>query len=100
LYFQFSNCRAIRQGDWKAVSFYGHAWELYNIANDRVEQNDLAKQHPEKVKTLSTLWQKVAHETDMAPEKQRGPVKAKQSPHTQKSWHKSELYDEWEAPTF
>ena len=100
LYFQFSNCRAIRQGDWKAVSFYGHAWELYNIANDRVEQHDLAKQHPEKVKTLSTLWQKVAHETDMAPEKQRGPVKAKQSPHTQKSWHKSGLYDEWEAPTF
>ena len=100
LYFQFSNCRAIRQGDWKAVSFYGHAWELYNIANDRVEQHDLAKQHPEKMKRLSTLWQKVAEETDMAPEKQRGPVKAKQSPHTQKSWHKSELYDEWEAPTF
>ena len=100
LYFQFSSCRAIRQGDWKAVSFYSHAWELYNISNDRVEQHDLAKQHPEKVKTLAALWHKVAEETDMAPEKQRAPVKPETSPHSQKSWHKQELYDEWEAPIF
>ncbi len=100
LYFQFSSCRAIRQGDWKAVSFYGHAWELYNIENDRAEQRDLAKQHPEKVKTLAALWHQVAEETDQASEKHRAPVKAKRSPHSQGSWHKSELYDEWEAPRF
>ena len=100
LYFQFSSCRAIRQGDWKAVSFYGHAWELYNIANDRAEQRDLAKQHPEKVKTLSALWHRVAEETDQAPEKHRLPVKDKRSPHSQGSWHKPALYDDWEAPQF
>ena len=31
LYFQFSTCRALRAGNWKAVSFYEQPWELYRI---------------------------------------------------------------------
>ncbi len=100
LYFQFGSCRALRQGDWKAVSFYGHDWELYNIAEDRVEQNDVAKQNPEKVKALSSLWQTVALEIDQAPLKERKPVNGKPAPHTQKSWHGTEEYDDWTMPKF
>lgn len=100
LYFQFGNCRAIRQGDWKAVSFYGHNWELYNIAEDRVEQRDLAQTYPEKTKALSSLWHKVALEVDDAPEKQRRPVDSKPPTHFQKSWHGTNEYDDWKKPVF
>ncbi len=100
LYFQFGNCRAIREGDWKAVSFYGHNWELYNIAEDRAEMNDLAQSNPEKLKALTVLWHQVARDVDRAPEKDRGPVNGKPSPHDRGSWHGWEKYDGWKMPQF
>jgi arylsulfatase A-like enzyme len=44
---------AIRQGDWKAIEFLedNHV-ELYNLAEDRAEENDLAQDVPEKVQEL------------------------------------------------
>lgn len=74
LYFQFSDNRAIRKGDWKAVSARGGRWELYNIANDRTELNDLASSQPERAKELSTLWHQVAESVDEAPAKMRKPA--------------------------
>lgn len=71
LYFQFSNNRAIRKGDWKAVSARGGRWELYNIAEDRTELNDLARSEPERLKQLVQLWHKTAKNVDKAPEKHR-----------------------------
>ncbi|MBV6498247.1 MAG: Arylsulfatase [Prosthecobacter sp.] len=50
--------RAIRVGDWKLVAAKGDAWSLYDLRTDRAEQHDLAAQMPEKVRELSTLWQK------------------------------------------
>jgi arylsulfatase len=50
--------RASRVGDWKLVALRDHDWELYNLANDRTEQHNLASQHPDRVKTLSDLWEK------------------------------------------
>lgn len=54
--------RAIRQGDWKLVHMplpYGdNQWQLYNLKEDLGEANDLAAQHPEKLKQLKALWQK------------------------------------------
>ena len=38
----FSSDRGLRDGDWKAVSFRQETWELYNMAEDRAELNDLA----------------------------------------------------------
>lgn len=44
---------AIRQGDWKLISFYETAnVELYNLAEDISEQNDLASKYPERVSSL------------------------------------------------
>jgi arylsulfatase len=49
--------RAVRVGDWKLVSAgpLGN-WELYDLATDRGESNDLAGQHPETVRDLAARW--------------------------------------------
>ncbi len=49
--------RAIRIGDWKLVAAKGDPWELFNLANDRTERDDLAASEPEKVKELEAAWQ-------------------------------------------
>ena len=49
--------QAIRHGDWKAVR-YGLKGEveIYNLATDESEQDNLAKQHPEKVQYYKNLF--------------------------------------------
>lgn len=43
----------VRSGDWKLIHYYeDHRDELYNLADDPVEQNDVALAQPEVVKTL------------------------------------------------
>ena len=67
LYFDHHLNGAIRDGKWKLVR-YGdsggdaklHPWHLYNMNNDRSEQNDLAKTNPDKVKSLAEKWEKWA----------------------------------------
>jgi arylsulfatase len=56
IYWEHEGNRAIRVGDWKLVSKHGRPWELYDIATDRVEANDLAAKHPEKVKELADKY--------------------------------------------
>lgn len=52
--------RAVRQGDWKLrwqIEPMGKSdWELFNLAADPAERNDIAAQHPEKLKELLALW--------------------------------------------
>ena len=45
---------AMRQGDWKLIEFYedGGKLELYHLAQDLGEKNDLAKQQPDRVKSM------------------------------------------------
>ncbi len=52
----FSTDRGLRDGDWKAVSFRQEAWELYNMANDRTELNDLAGTEPERLQAMIETW--------------------------------------------
>ncbi|MEO6523384.1 MAG: arylsulfatase [Mucilaginibacter sp.] len=57
LFFEHEGNRAVRVGDWKLVSQKNeNKWELYNIATDRAEQNDLSAQNPDKVKQLEALY--------------------------------------------
>ena len=59
LYFHHLQNRAIRVGDWKLVAKGEDApWELYNLKADRCESENLADQHPEKVRQMSAQWQK------------------------------------------
>jgi arylsulfatase len=100
LYFQFGSDRAIRKGDWKLVSFRGHAWELYNLAEDRCEQRDLATVFPDKVSELSKLWRRVARDIDKAPRKVYAPVKNQPSPNHNGAWHKTDEHEGWTMPVF
>lgn len=58
--------RAVRQGDWKislqlAPAGTGH-WQLFNLAEDPTETQDLSLQRPEKYKEMQVLWQRYAAE--------------------------------------
>lgn len=44
--------RMFRQGDWKIVRQNKEAWELYNLANDRTELDNLAESEPGKLEEL------------------------------------------------
>ena len=50
LWWQHEGNRAIRVGDWKLVAAGKDGpWELYDLAKDRTETHDLAKEFPKKV---------------------------------------------------
>ena len=68
LFWEHFGARAIRQGDWKLVMLGRKAdWELYNLAEDRTELNNLADRFPEKVTELSGLWEEMAHKYRVYP---------------------------------
>jgi len=52
--------RAVLQGEWKLrwefKSFGKSDWELFNLALDPAERNDIASQNPARVKELLSLW--------------------------------------------
>lgn len=57
LFFKHEDNRALRVGDWKIVASGTKSdWELYDLSTDRSEQHNLAGQHPERVRSLATLW--------------------------------------------
>ncbi len=54
--------RAVRMGDWKLVAKKGEAWELYNLAADRSESNNLVEDEPQKALQLQETYEKWAAE--------------------------------------
>jgi arylsulfatase len=59
--------KAIRRGDWKAVARQRGRWELYDVAKDRAEINDLAAKHPDAVRDLEAKWEEWARRTNVYP---------------------------------
>ena len=56
LFWEHQGNKAIRLGNWKAVAPRRQSWELYDLARDRTETENLADKHPEKVQQLAALW--------------------------------------------
>jgi arylsulfatase len=56
LFWEHEGNRAVRLGEWKLVAGHGEAWQLYNIAADRAEMNDLSSSNAAKVAELSALY--------------------------------------------
>lgn len=52
-----SGSKAVREGSWKLVAAKGKTWELYDLATDRSELNDLAEQHPERVAAMEKVFE-------------------------------------------
>ncbi|QDT10671.1 arylsulfatase [Planctomycetes bacterium K23_9] len=68
IYWEHEGNRAIRLGDFKLVAKGVNGnWELYNIANDRSEQNDLSQSEPERVKEMAAMWQTYAKRANVLP---------------------------------
>jgi arylsulfatase len=59
--------KALRKGDWKIVyanpPWGSGKWELYNLAEDRTELNDLAARYPRKLKELEAEYLRYAERT-------------------------------------
>jgi len=76
-------CRAIRQGDWKAVFIPVRAgpgvWQLYDLAADPGETNDLAGTHAARLAALLAAWERYVAETGVVLERGR-PVEATADP--------------------
>ena len=59
LFFNQSGNRAFRQGDWKIVAGVNdRAWALYDMKEDRAEENNVGRGHPEKLLELTMLWER------------------------------------------
>ncbi len=56
LYWEHSRNRAVRVGEWKLVAERGEAWELYNLAEDPTELNNLVTDRPKKAEQLLDTW--------------------------------------------
>jgi arylsulfatase A-like enzyme len=62
---------ALRDGRWKIVSKYSEKspinWELYDMQADRTELNDLAKDMPGKLNSMTEQWQSWADRVGVQP---------------------------------
>ena len=84
-YYEMMGCRALYHDGWKAVAFhplltidYGDGrnprapfdddeWELYHVADDSSEVDDLAEKEPDKLRELIDLWWKEAERFHVLP---------------------------------
>ena len=78
-YFEMGGHRGLYMDGWKAVtrhasgvSFDEDTWELYNLAEDFSETNDLAAQEPERLKAMIDQWWREAEEHGVLPLDDRG----------------------------
>lgn len=68
MYWELGRRQGIRMGDWKAVrNKPGNKVELYNLANDIGEQNDLADKEPEVLAKMTELLTTARIDSDVFP---------------------------------
>ncbi len=83
-YYAMLGTRGIWEDGWKASALHtptsgaGHfdkdEWELYHVDVDRSESKNLAKEHPDKLKTLVDAWFEEADKNLVLPLDDRTPV--------------------------
>jgi len=82
----FSDDRGLRDGEWKAVSFRREAWELYNIAKDRTELNNLAEAEPERLQKMIDTWTEMTKTVLHASPKSYATTIDAKLPHRHQEW--------------
>ncbi|MEL7499952.1 MAG: sulfatase-like hydrolase/transferase [Planctomycetota bacterium] len=66
LFFEHEGNAAMRDGDWKLVREYKKPWELFHVADDRTELNDLSTKETQRLNEMITQWETWATKTDVA----------------------------------
>ena len=93
LFWEHEGNAAIRVGDDKLVRRGQKGkWELYNLASDRTEQEDLAPRHPARVRALAAQWDDWARRCQVLPKprpKARPRDKPKSAPKPRKATSRS-----------
>ena len=79
LYWERRGVSAVRLGDWKAYLPEGHTnpegrVELYDLATDIGEQNDLATDHPDLVSEIRTIVRESHRDTPWETWAYKGPI--------------------------
>ncbi|MDE0593015.1 MAG: arylsulfatase [Dehalococcoidia bacterium] len=59
--------RGIRVGDWKLVAEWDKPWEMYNISDDRTEQNNLIDGEKDRVKAFEKSYYEWAERAEVLP---------------------------------
>ena len=67
LYFEHMGNAGVIEGDWKLVRFRNQAWELYNLAEDRSETNNLAETYPDRREPLRRTYEQWAKKNRVLP---------------------------------
>lgn len=63
MFWEHEGNAAVRMGNWKLVREYQKPWELYDIAADRTELNDLSNEYPTVRNDLIRRWETWATKT-------------------------------------
>ncbi|MBI9017822.1 MAG: arylsulfatase [Phycisphaerae bacterium] len=73
IFWEHESNRAIQLDNYKLVARDKDTpWQLYNLAKDRTETNNLSREMPEKVEQLNKLWQAWAKRCDVLPLSNKG----------------------------
>ncbi|MBV6640651.1 MAG: arylsulfatase [Cyclobacteriaceae bacterium] len=67
LFFEHEGNRAVIQNNWKLVALRDRSWELYNLASDPTESENLALIFPSKIKQMIPLWENWAKANNVLP---------------------------------
>ena len=64
------DCSVIRRGDWKLMAYYDGGVELYNLAGDPYELNNIADEHPDTAALLMRRLEAWRRELDVVSPRQ------------------------------
>jgi len=57
IYWEHQGHRAVRCGDWKLVASHREPWEIYTLAEDRTETENLAARYPDQGREQMARYQ-------------------------------------------
>jgi arylsulfatase len=79
MFWEHEGNAAVRIGKWKLVRKYPDPWELYDMEADRTELNDIAAQHPDRVKDMLAQYEAWAQRCGVIPRERIDALLAQQN---------------------
>jgi arylsulfatase len=77
IFWEHEGNQAVREDNWKLVSKHPGGWELYDLAADRTEMNNLAASDPDRVKRMAAKYQSWAARCGVLPWNEVQPMRKK-----------------------